>query len=109
MSDSLPLTSASRRLACHGRQTPAFATAAGSLAVAYESCGGPADLALAALHTGAVILARLVGASPVNYLTAARSRRLAEQLGDALLADGLTLPEVAGWFTNAASELSRTR
>lgn len=88
---------------------PAFATAAGSLAVAYESCGGPADLALAALHTGAVILARLVGASPVNYLTAARSRRLAEQLGDALLADGLTLPEVAGWFTNAASELSRTR
>lgn len=88
---------------------PAFATAAGALAAAYENSGGPADLTLAALHAGAVILARLVGASPVNYLTTVRSRRLAEQLGDALLADGLTLPEVAGWFADAASELSNTR
>ena len=88
---------------------PAFAAAAGSLAVAYENSGGPADITLAALHTGAVILARLVGASPVNYLTTAGSRRLAERLGDALLADGLTLPEVAGWFADAASELSNTR
>ena len=88
---------------------PAFATAAGSLATAYKNSAGPADLALAALHTGAVIVARLVGASPVNYLTTARSRQLAERLGDALLADGLTLPEVGGWFAGAATELSNKR
>jgi hypothetical protein len=42
---------------------------------------GPADVERAIRHTGGVMIARLYGKSPVNYLVEASSRRRAHRIG----------------------------
>jgi ABC-type branched-subunit amino acid transport system permease subunit len=64
---------------------PALWPAARALARAYR---GPADPALAVRHTGAIMLARLWGKSPVEYLTAEPDRVAAAAIGGQALHGG---------------------
>jgi aminoglycoside phosphotransferase (APT) family kinase protein len=74
--------------ACRDRQVPgasALWRAAAALAQAYD---GPADPGLAVRHTGAIMLARLWGKSPVEYLTGEPERAAAAGIGARALHDG---------------------
>jgi 5-methylthioribose kinase len=64
---------------------PALWPAARTLARAYR---GPADPALAVRHAGAIMLARLWGKSPVEYLTAQPDRVAAAAIGGQALHGG---------------------
>jgi 5-methylthioribose kinase len=64
---------------------PALWPAARTLARAYR---GPADPALAVRHAGAIMLARLWGKSPVEYLTAEPDRVAAAAIGGQALHGG---------------------
>ena len=74
--------------ACRDRPAPAASPlwlAAAALAQAYD---GPADPGLAVRHTGAIMLARLWGKSPVDYLTGEPERAAAAAIGGRALHDG---------------------
>jgi 5-methylthioribose kinase len=74
--------------ACRDRPAPAASPlwrAAAALAQAYH---GPADPGLAVRHTGAIMLARLWGKSPVEYLTGEPERAAAATIGGRALHDG---------------------
>jgi aminoglycoside phosphotransferase (APT) family kinase protein len=74
--------------ACRDRPAPARSPlwrAAAALAQAYD---GPADPGLAVRHTGAIMLARLWGKSPVEYLTGEPERAAAAGIGARALHDG---------------------
>jgi aminoglycoside phosphotransferase (APT) family kinase protein len=64
---------------------PALRPAARTLARSYR---GPADPALAVRHAGAIMLARLWGKSPVEYLTAGQDRAAAAAIGGRALHGG---------------------
>jgi aminoglycoside phosphotransferase (APT) family kinase protein len=65
--------------------------AAAALTASYD---GPAEPRLIVRHTGAVMLARLWGTSPVEYLTGERQREVAARLASrALLAGFASVPE----------------
>jgi 5-methylthioribose kinase len=74
--------------ACRDRPVPGASSlwrAAAALAQAYD---GPADPGLAVRHTGAIMLARLWGKSPVEYLTGGPERGAAAGIGARALHDG---------------------
>ena len=73
--------------ACRDRSAPGnpLWRAAAVLARAYD---GPADPGLAVRHTGAIMLARLWGKSPVEYLTGEPERAAAAGIGARALHDG---------------------
>ena len=74
--------------ACRDRPVPGASSlwrAAAALAQAYD---GPADPGLAVRHTGAIMLARLWGKSPVEYLTGEPERAAAAGIGARALHDG---------------------
>ena len=81
---------------------PALWPAARALARAYR---GPADPALAVRHAGAIMLARLWGKSPVEYLTAEPDRAAAAAVGGRALHGGFgSLTELLDSLTERPGE-----
>jgi len=68
-----------------GAELGSLLAAAGTLARGYA---GPADPGLAVRHTGAIMLARLWGKSPVEYLTGDGERAAAAAIGERALHGG---------------------
>jgi aminoglycoside phosphotransferase (APT) family kinase protein len=74
--------------ACRDRPAPGDSPLWGAAAALAQAYDGPADPGLAVRHTGAIMLARLWGKSPVEYLTGEPERAAAAGIGARALHDG---------------------
>ena len=74
--------------ACRDRPAPGASPLWGAAAALAQAYDGPADPGLAVRHTGAIMLARLWGKSPVEYLTGEPERAAAAGIGARALHDG---------------------
>lgn len=79
-------------------QRLAVAQSAANFYAAYVDDGGCADVTLVGRHVGAIVLARLDGVSPVDYLTQQADRQNARELGRDAIRGKISIGDLFEWM-----------